>query len=311
LPSPRHWSWHWRVETIVMILVDSKELGCFWCFWCLFAPQVTSTNPHINPWVAITTTLRFLLAPSIGSSVMNTTTVFGGRGSIKHWDCRLSGFFGTIVPGFVLYCFGFGWEFMFSGPVIAGWFELGYRIPTADPYSSGLPLRQFLFGAFLWFVLLNTGLGRKKKPDSAPQFIPGFITPILLSVIIGIITLLLVISMGVVWSVTTPNDAQAQTAAAVTFLCIALLLSEIVFASFAGYQKCRRQEYISVWDDDTDVLSVQDRKACGIIPYAYVPAAVAPYNLFLVVIRFVIAIWLIWVIVLLLFVVIYDRILYP
>jgi len=231
----------------------------------------------------------------------------------KSWFHQLvglsfTGLMTTAVPGFVFYCCGYGWETMMSGSLMGLLFELGYRIPFPFPFSD-ISLGEFIFGFWLWLVLLISGIGRRAYPKNSPRYIPGMAAFVFSTVVTVIITVMIATSMIMTW-IDTETPARNRTGFGLTVILCCMLLFELCFGLFIVYLKMKysRGGYTEVMDNlDLDESSIQKNKPCG-ISSVYIPQATPPFNVLLVIIRFLTVVWMLCLAILVVYVIIYDRI---
>jgi len=76
----------------------------------------------------------------------------------------LIGLIYTVPTGCWVYCYGYGWEFLFSGCVIGVIYEIGFRFPvkSVEGLDYGSEVAEAIWGAWLWMVMFVSILGREK-----------------------------------------------------------------------------------------------------------------------------------------------------
>jgi len=81
----------------------------------------------------------------------------------------LRGLVQTVPSGMILFCFGYGVEFLLCGILMGVIYEAAWLLPSnyAD-IVQGVALGELLWGAFIWFVLILTFLTHRDRPVDSP-----------------------------------------------------------------------------------------------------------------------------------------------
>jgi len=233
----------------------------------------------------------------------------------------LRGFIQTSSVGFLLFCFGYGIEYLFAGFGMGFVYNLSFLIPsTAQNFERGIPIAELIWGFWSWYVLLMSIAHYRKNPQFTPWAIKSklyLIPAIVLLILSDIVFIGSSISYGFVQQPDMVNQRQTLFA-----MCgstgIYLLLQFCYLILPKLKKKCSEEEetgnrYVSL-DSNSISMQIQEGERHNSFIYIFEKKeedSITPTLIHIWIIRILCLLNFVFVFGLTIYVVIFDGIMRP